>query len=1643
MFRLISLLSSASLLPMMNAQVILNEVMTSNESTALVGFPTGEFPDWIELRNTSNNAIDLSGWSLNNDSETSNQWIFPAGTSIAANGFLVIGGGSDGETDALGNLRINFGINQDGDFISLRNASEDLISTLNPGRLGNDESFGIRADTGAEVYLSAPTPGSANGNSGQPRTQGLTFSPERGYYDSAQTVTLTTIQDGASIYYTTDGSEPFDQSGNPGASATEYTSPIIIGSTTPLRAASILPNSLPSPSQTHSYFLFEIENTQPDGSGPLGLNAPFQNQTQPSGYANLSSGDYNMDPRISRSTSTTDSGIEGLTVAQALLRSLQDIATISITLPNESFAGSQGIYTNSQSQGIEWERACSAEFIPAPGDPRPTFQENCGLRVQGGASRIPSRSPKHSLSFRFRREYGNGRLNYPLFPESKVEEFNTIALRAFYNNSWIHFDAGQRSRASMIRDQWMRDSMREMGNNDAGYGLFAHVFINGLYFGVHNVTERQDNTHYANYNGGDAELIDARNGANFVNGDQSSFDAMRATVMGGDWAAIQQVLDVDNYIDFQILQRFAGNDDLKVDGNWRAAGGGPNQLPWRLYSWDGERVLESFQDNIVPLDPFDIRDTLENIPEYQQRYTDRAHLHLTSDGALTPEKCESRWLRHASALNLAVHAESARWGDHRENSPRDRSDWLRQQRSLLSTLFPRRTDFIIEQLQSSNLFPDTPAPKLLAAGLEDESVFLPSGQNLVTQEVAGATLYFTTDGSDPQLPNDNPAPTAISYTPQFSTNGLINFAEGNWSYLDTAVAQPASWITPGFDDSAWPTGQAPLGAGSIADATLNTTLNLGPNNSTPTFYFRKKFTVTNASEISSLRLQAVRDDGLVVYLNGVELFRENIAPGPVAFTDYANAAASESTLAEAEIFLTPGMLQEGENLIAIELHNRESSNDLGLDLSLIGVSSTDGGIPAPNSGLIKARFRLNGEWSPLTSTNLTREPLATGDTLYISEINYSPRDITLADQLPLATDFSNRDLFEFIEVTNSGNSAINLAGVQFTEGIGFTFPVDTLGVGESRVVVRDIAAFQSRYGSSIPIAGTYTGNLDNGGERLTLVNSSGIEIETLRYRDDSGWPGRANGGASSLERIDALSPADDPDSWFSSISYHGNPGSTGPTEDQRVVINEVASNSGPDVIELLNRSGTSLDLSGWLLSDDNNHYDSFRLASGTSLASSSYLTVSENEFRDQLETSISNYSGNLGNSPTTVTSSSHGLSTGDLITITGYGGFSEYDNTWEVTVIDSNTFTIPTRFLDNDSDRGDWNPGRNFGLSSVRGEDIWLLETNSSGDPISFVDRVEFSAARSNETLGRWPDGAGDQRLVPLTTASLNSQNAAPVIGSVLLSEVHYRDEENFEFVEITNRDNSSVSLDGWRLRGGADFDFADGQSIAAGESLVLVFFDPNESTLATAFRNRFNLDSAFSLLGPMTDGPLGDEAGTVRLEEGLSNPEAKAFVDEVRYLANAPWPSPTSARSLQRLIGFDFGRFAESWTSTLPTPGSLLPPSEDFAAWASTRGITNPLADPDGDGVDNLVEFALGLDPNSAGSAIQLNGGELTFPINLAASGINVELMSSTDLQTWLPMETEGIVISANSGLRNLPIDLENQPDRFFRIEVTEQNAQ
>lgn len=171
--------------------------------------------------------------------------------------------------------------------------------------------------------------------------------------------------------------------------------------------------------------------------------------------------------------------------------------------------------------------------------------------------------------------------------------------------------------------------------------------------------------------------------------------------------------------------------------------------------------------------------------------------------------------------------------------------------------------------------------------------------------------------------------------PASGTDTLINTNANGWKYLDNGSNQGSSWQSIAFNDNSWLSGQAELGYGDGDEKTL---VGYGPdaNNKFITTYFRKTFTVSNPLAYASLRLGVVRDDGIVVYINGTEVYRNNMPSG----------IASNNTLALANMLnadeyswytaaLDPTVLVAGNNVIAIEVHQQfVSSADLSFNCRL-------------------------------------------------------------------------------------------------------------------------------------------------------------------------------------------------------------------------------------------------------------------------------------------------------------------------------------------------------------------------------------------------------------------------------------------------------------------------------------------------------------------------------------------------------------------------------------------------------------------------------------------------------------------------------------------------------------------------------------
>ena len=160
-----------------------------------------------------------------------------------------------------------------------------------------------------------------------------------------------------------------------------------------------------------------------------------------------------------------------------------------------------------------------------------------------------------------------------------------------------------------------------------------------------------------------------------------------------------------------------------------------------------------------------------------------------------------------------------------------------------------------------------------------------------------------------------------------------------WRYLDNGSDQGSAWQSSGFNDGSWLSGPAQLGYGDGDEATV---VGFGPNSSAkyPTTYFRHSFSVSNPGAFLGLTLNVKRDDGVVVYLNGTEVYRSNMPAGTPTYLTYAAAVASDDGATWQTASISPGALVAGTNVIAAEIHqSNATSSDISFGLELIGSSA--------------------------------------------------------------------------------------------------------------------------------------------------------------------------------------------------------------------------------------------------------------------------------------------------------------------------------------------------------------------------------------------------------------------------------------------------------------------------------------------------------------------------------------------------------------------------------------------------------------------------------------------------------------------------------------------------------------------------------
>ncbi|MBN1673693.1 MAG: lamin tail domain-containing protein [Kiritimatiellae bacterium] len=671
------------------------------------------------------------------------------------------------------------------------------------------------------------------------------FSSDRGFYDTAFDVTISTETPGATIRYTTTGVAPTATSGSAGGTNVV----LHIATTTCLRAAAYKGGCDPTDVDTHTYLFVNDVLQQP--AKPAGY--PTKWRSVRSGTTNDIPADYEMDPIV----------VAKPEYSGMLPGALKALPTLSVVMSAADMFGTMGLYAREE----EIEKPCSVELVYPPGFPEAGegFQVDCG--IQGHSWPPPSRI-KRALKLYFRSAYGAGKLRYPMFEsalfhaDSAAEEFDCLVLRGGGNESYVGFMGDYRLMV-FARDQWARDSHIAM----TGYGCrgaFMHLYINGLYWGIYNPVERMDETFHAQYFGGEDEDWFWASHAWVWSSSTSDDDRWQYLVetLGGldmtvaaNYAQIQQYLKLQDFCDYITLAWYAGAGDwqesywnnfyyanrmnppepgfyLAWDLEWAWYDSG--RKPWQNGgfcndgAWIKPQFLTAAEGSSWPYNSTKdkhfakpMRSLIRN-EDFRVLFADRLYRQLENDGPLADANARARWMALCDAIEDPIVPESARWGDGKcpmglTNGNDSLTTVYRFERNLNSysgsaqdgygnslTNWYSARDYVhnlmsgnggrlIDICRNQTMNGYKVYPSLDPPAFQQHGGAVASGFKLtMSNPNSTGSIYYTLDGTDPRVAGGARAGAAASYTGPVSLSRTTHVKARVWKNDNTWSAAHAA-----------------------------------------------------------------------------------------------------------------------------------------------------------------------------------------------------------------------------------------------------------------------------------------------------------------------------------------------------------------------------------------------------------------------------------------------------------------------------------------------------------------------------------------------------------------------------------------------------------------------------------------------------------------------------------------------------------------------------------------------------------------------------------------------------------------------------------------------------------------------------------
>jgi hypothetical protein len=593
--------------------------------------------------------------------------------------------------------------------------------------------------------------------------------------------------------------------------------------------------------------------------------------------------------------------------------------------PENLWSEENGIYNDHNiASRRDWERPAHIEFFESMN--QFGFELDADIRLFGrSALYIPEKSLSIFLS---------NPIDYPLFGSNGEQKYYSFVLRSS-SDDWHR---------TLFRDAFIQMMASRNMTMDIQNYRPAILFINGEYWGIHNIREKYNEDYLTVHHGADPDNIDLlfldvrpQGGVEVLAGDREKYDALLNFIQYNDLASqanynvVAGMMDIDNFMDYTIVETFTGNTSWAhnirmwrprtADGKWQ----------WLMFDMDRGFRTQGFNafEDMRQLQP--IFASLVQNQDFRDRFLLRFSEYL-NDGFRT-----DRIIPLLDSLQAGIAEEiprhSERWRGICGNNVcgiESFSNWQGYVESMRS-IAQNRPDIVRQQL--IQFFDLTGMEQLFIqitpSGFGQVQL---GGKTTINQDYTGT--FFQNASVDLIAQAEN-GYRFVEWQGNTSGNTVILGAGSVWKYFDEGVLPDAAWNSKDFNDDTWQSGPAKLGYGDNDEATQ---VSYGPdsNDKYITTYFRTSFQIEDISNIQNLVIRLLRDDGAIIYLNGQEILRSNMPEGPVNTNTWASAnVGGDDENNFFEFFVSPDALVQGNNSIAVELHQDDNvSSDIGFDLEL-------------------------------------------------------------------------------------------------------------------------------------------------------------------------------------------------------------------------------------------------------------------------------------------------------------------------------------------------------------------------------------------------------------------------------------------------------------------------------------------------------------------------------------------------------------------------------------------------------------------------------------------------------------------------------------------------------------------------------------